>query len=67
MHRKEYFQIPFQKITRDDIRTLAEFTCLTDEELSDDIMEYIARKMGSALVCEFWWEVLAECVRQCIC
>lgn len=59
-----FFQIPYQRISRDDIRQRLgkDKAQLSDTALSDEFMQEVANRMGSALVDEGWWEILGEAV-----
>lgn len=66
MSEKEegFFQIPYQRISRDDIRVRMEEggIVLSDAALSDEFMQEVASKMGDSLVDEGWWDVLEASV-----
>ena len=66
MSEKEegFFQIPYQRVSRDDIRARLEEEdrSLSDEILSDEFMQEVANKMGDSLVNEAWWETLGLAV-----
>lgn len=59
-----FFRIPYQSISRDDIRARMEKDgiVLSDAALSDVFMQEIADKMGNSLVDEGWWDVLEASV-----
>jgi hypothetical protein len=62
---EKFFRIPYQRISRDDIRQRLgkDKVQLLDMVLSDEFMQEVANRMGSALVDEGWWEILSEAVK----
>lgn len=66
MSEKEegFFQIPYQRVSRDDVRSRLEkdVNQISDAALSDEFMGNVVEKMGNVLVDEGWWDVLGDAI-----
>lgn len=50
----EFFRIPHQCISRDDIKEV----CPKAGKLSDEQMKRIAKRMDKAMIDDGWWQIL---------